>query len=81
MDLLTYMLLQDIKKLEGGSFGDIKNLRKKVAQCQKNPNGDPLDTSCFVGFLEKVKNERGPFEPSLHRPDLAFGGIRIVSKK
>ena len=54
LDLLTFILLQNIKKFEGGPLGNLKNFRKKVAQ-------NPLGTSRFVGFLEKVKNERGTF--------------------
>ena len=53
LDLLTYILLQNIKKTRRGPFGDIKNLSKKVTQYRKNPKGDPLGTSGFVGFLEK----------------------------
>ena len=60
LDLLTYIMLQNIKKLEGGPFWDIKKIfEKKPHSAEKNPKGDPLDTSGFVGFLEKVKNERG----------------------
>ena len=54
-DLLTYIQLQNIKKLEGGPFGALKNFLKKVAQCRTNPKGDPSGTSGFVSFLEKVK--------------------------
>ena len=57
--LLTYILLQNIKKLKGGPFGDIKKYSKKVAQYRKKSKGDPLGTSGFLGFMEKVKNERG----------------------
>ena len=58
-------------------MGTLKNFRKK-AQCQKNPKGDPLGTSGFVGFLEKVKNDRGTLWTKVA---LALGGVRIVSKK
>ena len=58
---------------------------KKVAQCRKKiQRGDPLGTSGCVGFLEKVKNERGTLWTkfvSLPGPDLALVGFRIVSKK
>ena len=37
--------------------------------------------SGFVGFLEKIKNERRTLWPSVLWPDLALGGFRIVSKK
>ena len=57
LDLLTYILLQNIKKT------------RRV---------DPLGMSGFVGFLEKVKNERGDLWTKFA---LALGGFRIVSKK
>ena len=38
--LLTYILLQNMKKLEGGPFWDIKNFfEKEVAQCRKKSKG------------------------------------------
>ena len=47
------------KKLKGGPFGD-KSFEKKVAQCRKKiERGYSLVPSGFVGYLEKVKNERG----------------------
>ena len=45
--LLTYILLQNIKKLERGTHA------------LKNRKGDPLVSSGFVGYVKKVKNERG----------------------
>ena len=43
---------------------------------QKIQRRDPLGTSGFVGFLEKVKKwKRGPFALSLPWPDLALGGF------
>ena len=59
LDLLTYILLQNIKKLEGGPFGDIKIFSKNRTVPKKIQRGDALGTSGFVGFLEKAKNERG----------------------
>ena len=51
--------MQNIKELEGGPFGDIKKFSKiKSHSAEKNPK-DPLGTYGFVGFLEKVKNEKG----------------------
>ena len=48
------------KTRRGTLWGHLKNFRKKVTQCRKKSKmGDPLGTSGFVGFLEKVKNERG----------------------
>ena len=54
-DLLTYIQLQNIKR----GFRDIKKIRKKSHSAEKNQRGDHLGSSSFVGYLEKVKNERG----------------------
>ena len=62
-------------------MGTIKNFRKKVAQCRKKSEVDPSGKSGFARFLEKVKNEGGPFGLSLPWPDLALGGFRNVSEK
>ena len=60
LDLLTNIPLQNIKKLKGGPFGDIKKFSKKSRTVPKKiQRGDPLGSSGFVCFLEKVKNERG----------------------
>ena len=50
--------------MKGGPFGDKKIFERKVTQCQKKTKkkferGDTLVPSGFVGYLEKVKNERG----------------------
>ena len=60
-DSLTYILLQNIKKLEGGdSFETLENFRKKFRTMPKKiERGDPLVSSGFVGYVKKVKNERG----------------------
>ena len=51
----------------------LKNFRNKSLTVPKKiQRGDPLGTSGFVGFLEKVKNERGPSALSLPWPDLAL---------
>ena len=47
---------------------------------KKNEKGDHLVSFGFVGYVEKVKNEKGPFGLSLPWPDLALGGFRNVSK-
>ena len=48
-----------MKKLEGGPFWDIKIFfEKKSHSAEKNPKGDPLGTSGFVGYVKIVKNER-----------------------
>ena len=63
-DHLGFINIHSVAKYEKtrrGPFGDIKK-SKEVAQSRKKINKgvrDPLGTSGFVGFLEKVKNERG----------------------
>ena len=56
-DLLTYIQLQNMKKLEGGTLlRHQKFFRKKSRTVPKKiQRGDPLGTSGFVGFLERVK--------------------------
>ena len=56
--------MQNIKKLEGGTLlRPSKIFEKSFAQCRKKiERGDPLASSGFVGYVKKVKNERGdPF--------------------
>ena len=60
--LLTYILLQNIKKLERGTLLRQKNFEKSLTMPKKIERGDPLVSSGFVGYVKKVKNERGdPF--------------------
>ena len=60
--LLTYILLQNIKKLERGTLlRHQKSFEKKSHNAEKNGKGDPLVLSGFVGYVKIVKNERGPF--------------------
>ena len=47
-------LFETLKNLKGGPFGDKQNSKKSRTVPKKNPKGDPLGTSGFVGFLEKV---------------------------
>ena len=48
------------KTRRGDPLGTFKNFRKKVAQYRKKiERGDPLVSSGFVGYVKKVKNERG----------------------
>ena len=60
LDLLTYIPLQNIKKLEGGPFGDKKNFRKKSRTVpKKTQRGDPIVSSCFVSYDKNGLTERG----------------------
>ena len=84
LDFLTDNPLQNMENLEGGPLGDIKKFSKKSHTVPKNIQRGPLGTSGFVGFLEKVKNERGTLLTKFAFAGLSlrwFGGFRIVSKK
>ena len=80
------MLLQNIKELEGGPFGNIEKFSKKSRTVPKKiQRGDRLGMTGFVGFLEKVKKMKGgtlwtPF-PLAGLGLRCSGGFRIVSKK
>ena len=53
-DPLGFLKLQfaaKYQKFEAGPFGD-KKTRKKVAQCRKNPKGDPVVPSGFVSYVK-----------------------------
>ena len=44
----------------GDSFETLKFFEQKFAQCRKKiERGDPLESSGFVGYVKKVKNQRG----------------------
>ena len=44
--------------MKGGPFG-VKKIRKMSHSAEKIERGDPLVSSGFVGYVKKVKNERG----------------------
>ena len=57
-----YSVAKYQKTRKGDSFEALKNFRKKSHNAEKNQKGDPLVSSGFVGYVKKVKNERGtPF--------------------
>ena len=55
----TFISLQNIKKLEEGTLWRHLKIFEKKSQFQKSRKGDPLVSSSFVGYVKKVKNERG----------------------
>ena len=58
--LLTYILLQNIKKLERGTLWDIKNFSKKSRTVPKKiKRGDPSVSAGFVGYDKNGLTERG----------------------
>ena len=51
LDLLTNIPLQNIEKLKGGPFGDIKKVfEKKSHSAEKNPKGGPFGHVRFCMF-------------------------------
>ena len=68
------------KNSKGGPLGTLKNFRKKVAVPKKIQKG-PLGTSGFVGFLEKVKNERGTLWTKFALTGLGLRWFQEFSKK
>ena len=67
-----YSVAKYQKTRKGDSFETLKNFQKSRTVPKKIEKGDPLVSSGFVGYVKKVKNERGgPFALSLHWRDLA----------
>ena len=80
-DPLGFINIHSVAKYQktrrGDPFETIKKFRKKSRTVQKKiQREDPFGTSGFVGFLEKVKNERGPFALSLPWPLCRTGRLR-----
>ena len=81
-DLLTYILLQNIKKLEGGLFWDNEKFSKKSRTVpKKNRKGDPLVSSGFVGYVKKSKNERGTLCTKFALAGLGLSSFSSFCKK
>ena len=65
-DPLGFINIHSVAKYQktrrGDSFETLKNFRKKFRTVPKKiERGDPLVSSGFVGYVKKVKNERGTF--------------------
>ena len=59
-DSLTYIVLQNIKKLEGGTLlRHYKIFEKKFSQCRKKLKEGPFGLFRFCRLRKKGKNERG----------------------
>ena len=54
-----YSVAKYQKTRKGDSFETLKNFRNKSLNAEKNRKGEPLVSSGFVGYVKKVKNERG----------------------
>ena len=58
-DLLTYILLKNIKKLQGGPLRHLKIFEKSHIVPKKNRKVDLLVSSGFIGYVKKVKKSKG----------------------
>ena len=76
-------MLQNIKKIRrGDSFETLKIFEKKFAQCRKKiEKGDPLVSSGFVGYVKKVKNERGTLCSKFALVELGLSELISFCKK
>ena len=58
INILSVAKFQKIRR--GDSFETLKIFEKKIRTVPKKiERGDPLESSGFVGYVKKVKNERG----------------------
>ena len=67
LNFLTFVLLQNIKKMKGGPFGDIKKFSKKGLKKPKKGRGSLILSKkvrifCFENFVKKIAHSHG-FEP------------------
>ena len=80
INILSVANYQKIRK--GDSFEKLKIFEKKFAQCRKKiEKGDPLESSGFVGYVKKVKNERGTFCSKFALVELGLSELISFCKK
>ena len=57
-NFLTFVLLQNIKKMKGGPFGDIKKIFEKSQKAEKGGGGVSLSKKvkifCFEKLVKKI---------------------------
>ena len=70
-----YSVAKYQKTRNGDSFETLKNFRKKVAQCRKKIEREPLVSYGFVGYVKIVKNKRRTL---LHKFPLTGLGLMVV---
>ena len=75
-----YSVAKYQKTRRGDSFQTLKIFRKSRTMPKKIERGDPLVSSGFVGYVKKVKNERGdPFALISADRTWPYGSILVVS--
>ena len=66
--------------MKGDSLEE-KEIPKKVLQCRKKVNGDPLVSSGFVDYVKKVKTEKGTLCSKFPLAGLGFNSFSSFCKK
>ena len=80
INILSVAKYQKIRR--GDSFEKFKIFEKKFAQCRKKiERGDPLESSGFVGYVKKVKNERGTLCSKFALVELGLSELISFCKK
>ena len=80
INILSVAKYQKIRR--GDSFEKLKIFEKKFAQCRKKiERGDPLESSGFVGYVKKVKNERGTLCSKFALVELGLSELISFCKK
>ena len=80
INILSVAKYQKIRR--GDSFETLKSFEKKFAQCRKKiERGDSLETSGFVGYVKKVKNEKGALCSKFALVELGLSELISFCKK
>ena len=78
-NILSLAKYQKIRR--GDSFETLKIFEKKFAHCRKSERVDPLESSGFVGYVTKVKNERGALCSQFALVELGLSELISFCKK
>ena len=80
INILSVAKYQKIRR--GDSFETLKIFEKKFAHCRKKSQKvDPLESSGFVGYVTKVKNERGTLCSKFALVELGLSELISFCKK
>ena len=80
INILSVAKYQKIRR--GDSFETLKIFEKKIRTVRKKiERGDPLESSGFVGYVKKVKNERGTLCSKFALVELGLSELISFCKK
>ena len=79
INILSVAKYQKIRR--GDSFEKLKIFEKKRTVPKKIERGDPLESSGFVGYVKKVKNERGTLCSKFALVELGLSELISFCKK